>query len=62
MYPLYNIPLPFGAEESFLHDFEYQDYYSSLPEEVQESIDEHEDEFHSLDEMKAFAEEQMYLS
>ena len=50
------IPEVFSVSETV------KDYYSSLPEEVQESIDEHEDEFHSLDEMKAFAEEQMYLS
>ena len=62
MYP-YNNFIPFGAAEAFLlHDYEFQDYYSTLPEEVQESIDEHENEFHSFDEMKAFAEDLMKRS
>jgi hypothetical protein len=35
------------------------DYFSSLPEEVQAGINEHQDEIHSVEELHAYAEEFM---
>lgn len=36
---------------------DWGDYFASLPEEVQEAVNQRAEEFHSVEEMKAYAEE-----
>ena len=38
----------------------YDDYFNSLPEEVQEQVNAHADEFRTQDEMRAFVDNLMW--
>lgn len=40
---------------AFYTDLHFQDYYASLPEEIQAAVNEHENEIHSLHELRQFA-------
>ena len=51
-----------GIEFAFIPRKNYFDYFSDLPEDIKEAINEHEDEFHSVEELHRFIERQKLKS
>ncbi len=55
MFEDYSQSNTFGLAALFT-DLRFHDYYSSLPEEIQAAVNAHENEIHSLQELRQFAE------
>ena len=46
-----------GVTDLGIQNSAYRDFFYSLPEEVQEQVNAHQDEFHSFEDMRRYVEE-----